>query len=180
MQLFWKEAIDKEAKARLGSFAKLKGQCRSQGRQFEVFRKKLEEGRPTDDILERLPPIAVETRHHKKKADFNEVFDIGEGEAQALVSLPEMRPVSPLVRRSLYDGFTREGKGRDIYLKQRYDKIPEDKYTFPSCTSWDYGWRLNDAFVGQERKRSIHAHYKIMEDTFYSRNGPQSSCSNTH
>ncbi|CAG5132879.1 unnamed protein product [Candidula unifasciata] len=178
MQAFWKEAIEKEAKSRLHSFKNLKGQPRCQGRQFEVFRKKIEEGRPSDAILQRLPPIAVETRHCRKKADFNEIFDFEKSEA--VVSLPEMRPVSPLVRRTLYDGFTKEGKGRDIYLRQRYDKPPEDKFTFPSCTSWDYGWRLKDSYEGEDKKRSEFGHYCIMEKNFYSRNGPQSSCSNTH
>lgn len=180
MQNFWKEAIERESKARLLTFAKLRGQTHCKSRQLEVHRKKIEDNKPSDALLERLPSIPAEVRHGKKKADFNAVDGMERSKTDSWFDAPQMRPVSPVVRRTLYSGITKEGKGRHIYLKQRYDKIPEEKFSFPTCSSWDYGWRLNDVIKKEEVKKPTYGRHKIIEDTFYSRNGLYSSCSRVH
>ena len=177
MQNFWKESVEKEATARLVSFAKMRGQTRSKPRQLEVFRKKIEDNKPSDALLDRLPPISAEPHFNRKKADFNAPLGLERARTDIAVDAPEMRPVSPIIKEALYDGFTKEGKGRYIYLQQRYGKIPEEKFAFPTCSSWEYGWRLSDVIKKDDIKKPKHGRNKIVEDTFYTRNGLL-SCSN--
>lgn len=177
MQNFWKESVEKEATARLMSFAKMRGQSRSKPRQLEVFRKKIEDNKPSEALLDRLPPISAEPHFNRIKADFN--APLGLDKAQG-IDAPEMRPVSANVKSALYDGFTKEGKGRYSYLAQRYDKIPEQKYAFPTVSSWEYGWRLADVIKKEDIKKPKYGRNKIVEDTFYTRNGIRSDCNKVY
>jgi hypothetical protein len=81
----------------------------------------------------------------------------------------EMRPVSPSVRKLLYRGFTKEGKGRYQYLQARTAKKPEEKYKFPLTSSWDYGWHLDD--VVKDFHAPLYGRSRIVRDTFFRRNG---------
>ncbi|XP_019360518.1 PREDICTED: uncharacterized protein LOC109289081 [Gavialis gangeticus] len=83
--------------------------------------------------------------------------------------LPEMRPASPGTMRLLYQGISWEGKGRHLYLQERKQKSPEDKFSYPVLSSWEYGWRLG-GFV-TEGKAPMHAKSRIVRDTFYIKNG---------
>jgi len=170
MQNFWKESVEKEATARLMSFAKMRGQSRAQPRQLEVFRKKIEDNKPSEALLDRLPPITAEPHFNRKKADFNEPLGLDRALTMP-VDAPEMRPVDKNMKMTLYDGFTKEGKGRYMYLHQRYGTIPEEKFAFPTCSSWDYGWRLGDVIKKEDIKKPKYGRNKIVEDTFYTRNG---------
>ena len=79
-----------------------------------------------------------------------------------------MREVEPEEREELYEGFTREEKGRYAYLNTRKRTIPEVKYTRPICSSWVYGWKLDDSI---KATKPTHARTKIVRDTFYTTNG---------
>ncbi|XP_059800198.1 protein ATP6V1FNB [Hypanus sabinus] len=83
--------------------------------------------------------------------------------------IQEMRPVTPQIRSLLYDGFTKEQKGRHLYLKKRMAKPPEEKFHYPLLSSWTYGWRLGD--VMEELRLPAHGRLRTLNDTFYSRNG---------
>lgn len=63
----------------------------------------------------------------------------------ALREAPLMRPVSPQSRETLYNGLSREGKGRSQYLKRRTQKMPEERFEYPLVSSWEYGWRLGNS-----------------------------------
>ena len=80
----------------------------------------------------------------------------------------EMRDVKPETKELLYDGFTKEEKGRHDYLNNRKETIPEVKYTRPICSSWVYGWKLSDHV---KPMKPTHARTKIVQDTFYTSNG---------
>ncbi|XP_039628675.1 protein ATP6V1FNB [Polypterus senegalus] len=80
-----------------------------------------------------------------------------------------MRSVTPVTKDLIYQGISREGKGRQLYLQRRTVKNPEDKYELPLLSSWDYGWRLGD-FV-REVKTPINGRSAIVKSTFYARNG---------
>ncbi|GFY41215.1 uncharacterized protein TNIN_134061 [Trichonephila inaurata madagascariensis] len=54
--------------------------------------------------------------------------------------LKVMKPVHPKTKKIIYEGISKEDEGRRKYLKKRYKKNPEDKFYFPVCTSWEYGW----------------------------------------
>uniref|UniRef100_A0A8C0GD22 Sperm microtubule inner protein 1 C-terminal domain-containing protein n=1 Tax=Chelonoidis abingdonii TaxID=106734 RepID=A0A8C0GD22_CHEAB len=59
--------------------------------------------------------------------------------------LKEMRPATSKTKHLLYQGISREGQGRHLYLQERKLKNPEDKFHYPVLSSWEYGWRLGKA-----------------------------------
>ncbi|XP_062928276.1 protein SPMIP1-like [Mobula hypostoma] len=65
------------------------------------------------------------------------------------VSMSDMRPVTPEVRALLYDGFSKEDKGRYQYLKARKKKGPSEKYEYPLTTSWNYGWKIGESLLAR-------------------------------
>ena len=82
----------------------------------------------------------------------------------------DMYPVSEPARAQLYDGFSKQGKGRHQYLKERKQLIPENKYQFPLCSSWDYGWKLEDAIPRDSIKNPPYGRRAIVENDFFTRN----------
>ncbi|XP_065096874.1 protein SPMIP1 [Paramisgurnus dabryanus] len=88
---------------------------------------------------------------------------------RTLSETPLMRPISPHIKASLYDGFSHEGKGRQLYLKKRSKQGPEEKFEYPILSSWDYGWRLGD--YDSDCKTPANGRSEIVRNTFYARNG---------
>lgn len=82
-----------------------------------------------------LPPV-VQTQEKQREAPAIV--------RRSLSEAPLMRPVSPLTKAPLYQGFSHEGKGRQQYLRKRAQKGPEEKFDYPILSSWDYGWRLGE------------------------------------
>lgn len=172
-QDFLKESYEKESSQRLAWFNKRRSHTTGMNRprQLEVFRKKITEGsKPSQALLDKLPAIEGEQRHNRKRADFNDPL-LGRRAYTSVDLQVVMRPPSPIARDSLYDGFTKEGKGRYQYLRHRYCIIPEKKFPFPILSSWDYGWRLDDVIKKEEIKKPTYGRNRIVEDTFYTRNG---------
>lgn len=174
-QKFWEETYDKETHARL-SYFKHKSSADSAGesKQFEVFKKKIEAAcpKPTEALLK--------LRHHKpvkynrRRANYDGNLDELKKNLKPVDSsmLIEMYPPPERQRTLLYDGFSKQGKGRHQYLQSRYrGNIPEEKYQYQSLSSWDYGWRLNDPTNGSLVGKSPHGRNRIVADTFYTRNG---------
>ena len=83
----------------------------------------------------------------------------------------DMLNPGPRTRELLYDGFTKEGRGRYQYLQARYQCIPEEKYHFPLLSSWEYGWRLGDVIRVDEASKPAQGRTRIVADTFYTRTG---------
>lgn len=59
-----------------------------------------------------------------------------------MVLKAEMKPAHREVRELLYQGISHEEEGRYRYLKTRALLRPEDKYTFPITTNFNYGWQM--------------------------------------
>ena len=93
----------------------------------------------------------------------HEIQDI----ARKQQSKEEMWKPPKQMKEDLYEGFTKEGRGRYQYLKQRKQEIPEKKYSFPMLSSWEYGWKLDEQF---QLKRPTHARTRLIQDSFYTRN----------
>jgi len=85
-----------------------------------------------------------------------------------------MRPVDEQSRSALYDGFSREGRGRARYLHDRYRHAPDAKFTYPLVSSWEYGWKVGDEMPAYGRPR--HARTAIVRDSFFTRNGVALPC----
>ncbi|XP_078270033.1 protein SPMIP1 [Rhinoraja longicauda] len=81
----------------------------------------------------------------------------------------EMRGVSTQIRSLLYDGFSKEQRGRHLYLRKRAAKPPEERYHYPLLSSWTYGWRQGDV-IG-ELQLPAHGRLRTINDTFFSKNG---------
>lgn len=81
-----------------------------------------------------------------------------------------MYPVELPVRKLIFDGFSKEGKGRHQYLQNRREVIPERKYQFPLCSSWDYGWRLEEHTPKHAVEKPIYGRRAIVESDFFTRN----------
>merc|ERR1711860_287110 len=154
----------------MGWHSKLGPQSAGKSKQYEVFRRKIEnEAKPADGFLSKVPKDAVAPRYNKKITRLDDTLATKADSAKILSA--EMRPVTPVTTEKLYDGFTKEGKGRYQYLSQRCEKSPEDKFSFPILSSWEYGWRLGDVIKKDEIKKPKNGRTRIVADTFYTRTG---------
>ncbi|KAK2821543.1 hypothetical protein Q7C36_020886 [Tachysurus vachellii] len=108
-----------------------------------------------------LPPVVKAPK--KKKEEEAPVRQ------RALSEAPLMRPVSPQSRETLYNGLSKEGKGRSQYLKRRMEKMPEERFEYPLLSSWEYGWRLGDYW--HDYKSPLKGRSAVVRSTFYARNG---------
>ncbi|XP_041946013.1 protein ATP6V1FNB [Alosa sapidissima] len=86
-----------------------------------------------------------------------------------LSEAPLMRPITPETRDALYQGFSKEGKGRHLYLRHRVLKGPDERFDYPILSSWEYGWRLGD--YEQIYRSPANGRSGIVRSTFYARNG---------
>ncbi|XP_056429089.1 protein ATP6V1FNB [Hyla sarda] len=87
-----------------------------------------------------------------------------------------MKPVSPGTRSLLYNGTSKEQKGRYCYLKVRNSLRPEEKYCYPLATSWIYGWHLGNLV---DNSCPQYRRCRIVSDTFYRKNGIPTQPSHT-
>ncbi|XP_061074951.1 protein SPMIP1 [Conger conger] len=110
-----------------------------------------------------LPPVVKPPEKKKKEVVVEEPAE------QTVKAAPLMRPVSPHTKDALYRGFSKEGKGRHMYLRTRAQKGPEEKFDFPLLSSWEYGWRLGD--YDRDYRSPANGRSGIVRGTFYARNG---------
>jgi hypothetical protein len=83
--------------------------------------------------------------------------------------LKEMYPVKKEDKDVLYDGFSKEEKGRYKYLNLRKEIPPERKYQYPVSNTMEYGWKLGDS--NYQFNTPTYARGKLIEESFYRRNG---------
>ena len=169
-QNFWKQAIAKEDQVRFAwhtkyskAFAEETGATQRNKSQQQTLKPAL---KVTD-----LPPID----HSKFKKKGLRIYTPPKVDPEELSNksklLTEMRPVSKDTKKLLYKGFSALGEGRHAYLNERKGKIPEQKYDFPITSSWEYGWKISDIMKNASLKPAQFARGRIVQDTFYTRNG---------
>ncbi|XP_041379166.1 protein ATP6V1FNB-like [Gigantopelta aegis] len=162
-QNFVRESVEKERRTRLLWYTERKKRGTVQApKQFEVFKRKIESLKL--DVKQRLPPLA--NQQTKNRQEFNPTLN----RSKTMGNIVEMRPPTPETKKYLYDGFTKEGKGRVHYLKERYNTIPEQKFIYPVVSSWEYGWKLDEA-LEDKIKKPVYGRTRTVADTFFSRNG---------
>ncbi|XP_060592639.1 protein SPMIP1-like [Ruditapes philippinarum] len=170
IQKFLEESYLKEQGQRLTWYAKQQGRREGgKSKQFEVFRRKIENESKPEGLMARVPKGVKEPRYNKKITRTDDTL-CDKSDGINLLSA-EMRPVPASVTEKLYDGFTKEGKGRYQYLRKRNEMNPEDKFEFPLLNSWEYGWRLSDVIKKEEIKKPANGRTRIVADTFYTRTG---------
>lgn len=171
IQKFLEESYNKERDTRLAWFGNLvKGGEKGKSKQYEVFRRKIENApKPAEGLLKKMSKDAVAPSYNKRIRKFDDTL-ASKVDSDFLLSA-EMRPVTPQTKQKLYDGFTKEGKGRYQYLVNRNEKSPEEKFSFPLLSSWEYGWRLGDVIKKEEITKPKNGRTRIVADTFYTRTG---------
>jgi len=172
IQNFLTESYIKEQNARLGWYHQRQQNPNKGSKQMEVFRKKIEAAapRPTDALLA-LKDAKPKSYHKRVVKHEDNLVKLAKLTEKPTTELVDMRPVTSCTRDKLYDGFTKEGRGRYQYLQERYQRIPEVKYQFPVLNSWDYGWRLSDVIQKEDIKKPAFGRTRIVADTFYTRTG---------
>ncbi|XP_014608249.1 PREDICTED: uncharacterized protein LOC106788993 [Polistes canadensis] len=82
------------------------------------------------------------------------------------VNLNIMKPIEPEIRAILYEKGIESFISRDNYFHKRLQKLPEDRFYFPDCTSWLYGWRLKDYNLPPPSKFAAKS---VIQAQFYQR-----------
>lgn len=185
-QLFIKELYDKETGTRLRWHSQNQAQTNDDSsaaaaaglgpstatvsRQHEVFRKKVEAAcpKPTEALM-KLKERYQSVSHHKRIRNFDERYQIEPTMKDE--DLVEMIPPEDQVRRQLYDGISRDGKGRLQYLRTRNLPSPDSKYRRPVVSSWEYGWNMSDIVKREDVKKPEFGRKRLIRDSFYTRNG---------
>ncbi len=170
IQNFLTESYVKEQTARLGWYhQRQQSNSANTSKQFDVFKKKIEAAapKPTDTLLQ-LRDVKPKSYHKRIFKNDDQLMKLNFNKDEPI---RDMFPVNQRVRSTLYDGFTKEGKGRYQYLQRRYRNIPENKYQFPVLNSWEYGWRLGDVIPKDQIKKPDAGRTRIVADTFYTRTG---------
>ncbi len=157
LQCFYTEGYDKETTARLNFHRQQKrgGQVGSANAASMQLRAGLPQINPMKFAREQ------KLREDAENARIRE-------EARQMDYSEEMRMPNPRVKAKLYDGFTKEEKGRYQYLKSRHLHIPEYKFTYPVLNSMEYGWEIQRKF---QLKKSDHAMSNVTKKNFYTRSG---------
>ncbi|CAH8566292.1 Protein atp6v1fnb [Schistosoma haematobium] len=96
---------------------------------------------------------------------------IEEENKQELTIGPDMFKPSPEVLKLLYEGISKEGKGRNLYLHDRYKLNLEDKFQFPVLSSMEYGWGHADLISKSTAQSRKFGRQCVIEDSFYRRTG---------
>lgn len=160
IQAFISEQYGRETIARLAFHKeKTQGDVRSAG----TIRRR-QQGGPLVNGLPSINPTSFGRKMlREERARLAEIAE----EAKKFETTEEMRPPPAAVKEALYEGFTKEEKGRYRYLNSRKETIPETKYHFPITSSWVYGWKLDDEF---KLHRPEHARTRLIQDSFFTRN----------
>ena len=165
LQWFFQEQYDKETAARLQAYRAAKGGTADKLTLGpESAGPRLGPGDNPDGLPKINPQVFAREMQLRERVEMAKMIK----DARRNQSKEEMQPATAGTKDKLYEGFTKEGKGRYAYLKERHEVIPEKKYAFPVTSSWKYGWKLDEAFQLQKPR---FARSRKMMDTFYTRNG---------
>lgn len=165
----WKELIEKEAATRIACKLKQEETDAETAKDDDKWfiRSKYTGTKPiTNKSLNAIqfPPKPV---IHNQSKEIEELTKKLKENQTNLLS--DMRKPKQEVTKLLYDGFTKEQKGRYQYLRARKSDNPEEKYEYPLVSSFEYGWKLKE--VAPEYKTPQHGRGRIVESSFYRRNG---------
>ncbi|KAG8194235.1 hypothetical protein JTE90_024566 [Oedothorax gibbosus] len=122
-----------------------------------------------------IPPILRERQHSSYSSGSRQSIEKELGAVQTKVEEEErpfqlMKPIPLRTKRLLYKGSSHDDEGKDKYLRKRRLFDPEEKYYFPLCSSWEYGWTFGQEnhLAGPEYGRK-----EIIKKSFFRPNDPQ-------
>ena len=159
----WKELIHKEAATRMTWHKSYKPKVNEN----EWFKRRFYTQAVTKPLGRSLPPITAPSSHSTKLPEnLSKPIEIPSNDSDEFY---DMYPVSEGLKDVLFDGFSKEEKGRYRYLNLRKEIPLENRYQHPISNSMTYGWKLGE--TGQQFKAPTYARGKIVEESFYRRNG---------
>ncbi|GBN43531.1 hypothetical protein AVEN_74276-1 [Araneus ventricosus] len=167
------EAINKENKVRIKWHLEHGARLKSAAPDACRF-----DDEPDDDDEDFVPPgpdTSTETERPEKEPclswkEQESPKEEDPGKVRKIEDLKKMKPVPTDTKKILYKGVSHEGEGRKKYLKDRYQEDPEDKYFFPVCSSWDYGWTFGQ---DHELRSPEYGNVQITRTSFFRPNDPQ-------
>merc|ERR1712062_308673 len=159
---FWKESIEKEAMARV--LARNSRDKKGLTAEKMIEQRKLNGESRISRAKKMVPKVNLEP------LSFPPVTPQEECQPREAIELVDiMKPVSANTKNRIMVGLSKEGGGRSDYLRARKELAPSDKFNFQACSSWDYGWSIQQ--FQHNYKPSKFARTPIVSDTFYRRNG---------
>ncbi|KAL8222567.1 UNVERIFIED_CONTAM: hypothetical protein K2H54_077473 [Gekko kuhli] len=163
-QNFWKEEYLKEIMLRFGWHQKYGALVKAKQERQRDRRKKAVETTLKLPSVKAPFPEKPRSPPHPPLAEPPQERDLMGVDEMVLAT--EMKPAPRELRNLLYQGISHEDEGRYRYLKLRALLRPEDKYTFPITTNFNYGWQMGNmasSYVAPEPKCRI--------DSFFRKNG---------
>lgn len=154
----WTEACEKEIKIRQQWKTKY-GKAYAKDDSGEIVSKKRQASHFTTE--QTIPKAASPTQKTEPKTIMEPILDDSQ--------LPrfEMYPATPITKGKLFDGFSKEGKGRALYLECRKSTGPEAKFPYPITEAQEVGWRQEERGTFGKPK---HGRSQTIR-TFYRDNG---------
>ena len=120
-----------------------------------------------NDKLNMTLVVPTSDDHLQGPNEASEEQNSNQEQEQDLVNV--MKPVESSTRKMLYDGFSKEGKGRYQYLQKRtIENKPEQKYDYPHISQWEYGWKQDEQV---ELRPPRHGRSRVVKDTFFRTRG---------
>ncbi|XP_043514582.1 protein ATP6V1FNB-like [Frieseomelitta varia] len=101
------------------------------------------------DHLEKTKEIKLPPKHIPKKQPIMDIIRLKPLpnwrplECDGSINMNIMKPIDPQVRAILYEDAP-SFINAENYIYERVKDIPENRYYYPDCANWIYGWRLTD------------------------------------
>eukprot|EP01147_Barroeca_monosierra_P009216 gene9216-1502_t len=100
----------------------------------------------------------------------DEVRKAQNAENSAALALLEPKPVPEKIRTALFDGVSKEGKGRKQYLQLRQNVPLEERYSFPQTTAQAMNFGLNSILITQQTGPRF-GRRRVVAPSFYRKSG---------
>ncbi|CAF0889886.1 unnamed protein product [Brachionus calyciflorus] len=182
----WSDTIQKETEARLRWNLNRERMKEKFPNNTDTSFKEMYETIQFEDFLNkrrfRVPEIKLIPKKNSFEKDVNEyLIKLGAKETSSSSLKPiEMYEQDPREKELIYDGISRDCKGRYRYLGERKKYKPEEKFAFPITSSMDYGWNFYDKHDRLTSSRFKSTSFQspsqfglknVIKDTFFRENG---------
>ncbi|KAI3382529.1 hypothetical protein SNEBB_010965 [Seison nebaliae] len=162
----WNELINKESVTRVQWHLTKKGK---QEEKLPNLNNELEIKKYLDDRSKLYRTSSLNDVKYPPKPKSKAFVPPSSEQLKILKETKDMLDVNCEQKQLLYEGLSQEQKGRYQYLHNRSRNKPEERYNFPVLSSMEYGWKINEN--AEQSKGPHYARSKIIEDSFYRRNG---------
>ncbi|CAH8557218.1 unnamed protein product [Schistosoma margrebowiei] len=176
-QKILEELYEKETRSQLNWFIKCQQVEKLNDSTSSTISTKINQSIPNMSTI--LSKLNINDNENDLMKESNEIVSndennnkiIEEENKQELTIGPDMFKPSSEVLKLLYEGISKEGKGRNRYLHDRYKLNLEDKFQFPVLSSMEYGWGHADLISKSTAQSRKFGRQCVIEDSFYRRTG---------